>query len=253
MRELGLNERQQTQFNQVDPGYLAATLRWLEEPAHRMLNYGAAGYPERLAQIDDAPLFLLIEGDPQALLRPQLAMVGSRQFSHYGERWANYFAEELARCGFTITSGLAIGIDGICHRAALAAGGCTVAVLGSGLANVYPRRHRRLAEQIVEQGGAVISDHLVTDLPLADHFPRRNRIISGLSQGVLVIEASLRSGTLVTARYALEQGREVFALPGPLGNPMSEGTHWLINRARTWSPGLKISQNCWEAAFTGCH
>lgn len=134
------------------------------------------------AQIDDAPLFLLIEGDPQALLRPQLAMVGSRQFSHYGERWANYFAEELARCGFTITSGLAIGIDGICHRAALAAGGCTVAVLGSGLANVYPRRHRRLAEQIVEQGGAVISDHLVTDLPLADHFPRRNRIISGLSQ-----------------------------------------------------------------------
>ena len=121
MRELGLNERQQTQFNRVDPGYLAATLRWLEEPAHRMLNYGAAGYPERLPR-STMPLFLLIEGDPQALLRPQLAMVGSRQFSHYGERWANYFAEELARCGFTITSGLAIGIDGICHRAALAAG-----------------------------------------------------------------------------------------------------------------------------------
>ncbi|HGE8328162.1 TPA: DNA-protecting protein DprA [Serratia marcescens] len=239
LHELGLDERQQTQFNQVDPGYLAATLRWLEEPAHRMLNYGAAGYPERLAQIDDAPLFLLIEGDPQALLRPQLAMVGSRQFSHYGERWANYFAEELARCGFTITSGLAIGIDGICHRAALAVGGCTVAVLGSGLANVYPRRHRRLAEHIVEQGGAVISDHLVTDLPLADHFPRRNRIISGLSQGVLVIEASLRSGTLVTARYALEQGREVFALPGPLGNPMSEGTHWLIQQGAHLVTGPK--------------
>lgn len=122
LHELGLNERQQTQFNQLDPGYLSASLRWLELPAHRMLNYGAAGYPERLAQIDDAPLFLLIEGDPQALSHPQLAMVGSRQFSHYGERWAHHFAEELARCGFTITSGLAIGIDGICHRAALAAG-----------------------------------------------------------------------------------------------------------------------------------
>ncbi|HAT5001143.1 DNA-protecting protein DprA [Serratia marcescens] len=239
LRELGLNERQRAQFNQTDPGYLAATLRWLEVPAHRMLNYAAAGYPECLAQIDDAPLFLLIDGDPQALLRPQLAMVGSRQFSHYGERWANHFAEELARCGFTITSGLAIGIDGICHRAALAAGGCTIAVLGSGLANIYPRRHRQLAEQIVEQGGAVISDHLVTDLPLADHFPRRNRIISGLSQGVLVIEASLRSGTLVTARYALEQGREVFALPGPLGNPMSEGTHWLIQQGAHLVTGPK--------------
>lgn len=239
LRELGLNERQRAQFNRADPGYLTATLHWLEKPAHLMVNYGALGYPDRLAQIDDAPLFLLIEGDPQALLQPQLAMVGSRQFSHYGERWANHFAAELARCGFAITSGLAIGIDGICHRAALAAGGCTVAVLGSGLANIYPRRHRRLAEQIVEQGGAVVSDHLVTDLPLADHFPRRNRIISGLSLGVLVIEASLRSGTLVTARYALEQGREVFALPGPLGNPMSEGTHWLIQQGAHLVTGPK--------------
>ncbi|CAI1182548.1 DNA-protecting protein DprA [Serratia entomophila] len=239
LRELGLNGRQCAQFQQADPRYLAATLRWLEQAGCRMLTYGEAGYPERLSNIDDAPLWLLVQGNPQALLQPQIAMVGSRQFSHYGERWAQYFAGELTHCGFTVTSGLAIGIDGICHRAALAAEGCTVAVLGCGLANVYPRRHRRLAEQIVEQGGAVISDHLVTDLPLADHFPRRNRIISGLSLGVLVIEASLRSGTLITARYALEQGREVFALPGPLGSPMSEGTHWLIQQGAYLVTGPK--------------
>lgn len=187
LRELGLNDRQRAQFLQADPQYLAATLRWLEQTGCRMLSYGEAGYPERLSHIDDAPLWLLVQGNPQALLQPQIAMVGSRRFSHYGERWARYFAGELTHCGFTVTSGLAIGIDGICHRAALEAEGCTVAVLGSGLANVYPRRHRRLAEQIVDQGGAVISEHLVTDLPLADHFPRRNRIISGLSLGVLVL------------------------------------------------------------------
>jgi len=125
---------------------------------------------------------------------------------------------------------LFIGIDGICYHAALAVSACTVVVLGSGSANVYPCQHRRFAEQIVEQGGAVVSDHLVTDLPLAAHFPRCNRIISGLSLGVLVIEASLRSGTLITARYELEQGREVLALPGALGNPMREDTHWLIQQ-----------------------
>ncbi|MBQ0954892.1 DNA-protecting protein DprA [Serratia symbiotica] len=230
LREIGLNDRQQAQFQQADARYLASTLRWLEQVGCQMLLYGEVGYPERLKHINDAPLLLLVQGNPQVLQQPQIAMVGSRQFSHYGEHWGRYFAGELTYCGLTITSGLAIGIDGICHRAALAASGCTVAVLGSGLANVYPRQHRRLAEQIVEQGGAVVSDHLVTDLPLAAHFPRRNRIISGLSLGVLVIEASLHSGTLITARYALEQGREVFALPGALGNPMSEGTHWLIQQ-----------------------
>jgi DNA processing protein len=230
LRELGLNDRQRTQFRQVDPRYLAATLTWLEQPGNLMWVYGEVGYPERLLPIDDAPLLLLAKGNPDAVQQPQIAMVGSRQFSHYGEHWANYFATGLVHCGFTITSGLALGIDSICHRAALAAEGGTVAVLGSGLANIYPRRHQRLAEQIVESGGALVSEYLATDLPMPDHFPRRNRIISGLSLGVVVIEASLRSGTLITARYALEQGREVFALPGALGNPMSEGTHWLIQQ-----------------------
>lgn len=239
LRSLGLNDRQQAQFRQVDSRYLAATLTWLEQPDSVLLTYGEAGYPEQLLPVDDAPLILLVKGNPEALLQPQIAMVGSRQFSHYGEHWGSYFATGLVNCGFTITSGLAIGIDGICHRAALAAEGKTVAVLGSGLANIYPRRHCRLAEQIVEHGGAIISEYLVTDLPMADHFPRRNRIISGLSLGVVVIEASLRSGTLITARYALEQGREVFALPGALGNPMSEGTHWLIQQGAYLVTGPK--------------
>jgi DNA processing protein len=236
-RELGLNERQQAQFRQADPRYLAATLAWLEQPGNLMWVYGEVGY--LLLPIDDAPLLLLVKGNPAAAQQPQIAMVGSRQFSHYGEHWANYFATGLVHCGFTITSGLALGIDSICHRAALAAEGGTVAVLGSGLDNIYPRRHRRLAERIVENGGALISEYLVTDLPMPDHFPRRNRIISGLSLGVVVIEASLRSGTLITARYALEQGREVFALPGALGNPMSEGTHWLIQQGAYLVTGPK--------------
>ncbi|QGH60987.1 DNA-protecting protein DprA [Serratia proteamaculans] len=239
LRELGLNDRQQAQFRQVDPRYLAATLAWLEQPGNLMWVYGEVGYPELLLPIDDAPLLLLVKGNPAAAQQPQIAMVGSRQFSHYGEHWANYFATGLVHCGFTITSGLALGIDSICHRAALAAEGGTVAVLGSGLDNIYPRRHRRLAERIVENGGALISECLVTDLPMPDHFPRRNRIISGLSLGVVVIEASLRSGTLITARYALEQGREVFALPGALGNPMSEGTHWLIQQGAYLVTGPK--------------
>lgn len=239
LRELGLNHRQQAQFRQANPCHLAATLTWLELPGNALWIYGEADYPERLLTIDDAPLLLMVAGNPEAVRQPQIAMVGSRQFSPYGEHWASYFATGLVHCGFTITSGLAMGIDSICHRAALAAEGGTVAVLGSGLANVYPRQHRRLAERIIEGGGALVSEYLVTDLPMPDHFPRRNRIISGLSLGVVVIEASLRSGTLITARYALEQGREIFALPGALGNPMSEGTHWLIQQGAYLVTGPK--------------
>lgn len=239
LEPLGLNSQQHKQFQRGHGKYLKATLKWLELPGNQLVRYGGPGYPELLAHIDDAPLLLMVQGDVGVLQRPQIAMVGSRQFSHYGEHWGSYFANGLVHCGFAITSGLAIGIDGICHRAALEAEGVTIAVLGSGLANIYPRRHRRLAEQIIEQGGAVVSEHLATDLPLAAHFPRRNRIISGLSVGVVVIEASLRSGSLITARYALEQGREVFALPGALGNPMSEGSHWLIQQGASLVTGPK--------------
>lgn len=230
LRSLGLNTKQCKQFSQLEARYVATTLAWLEHPDHSMLIFGTPGYPPRLTQLIDAPFLLLVAGNPEALQLPQIAIVGSRQFSHYGERWGAYFSGELVHCGYAVTSGLALGIDGICHRATLEAQGTTIAVLGSGLSNVYPRRHRRLAAQIVEQNGALVSEYLVTALPLREHFPRRNRIISGLSLGVLVVEASLRSGSLITARLALEQGREVFALPGALGNPMSEGTHWLIQQ-----------------------
>lgn len=143
------------------------------------------------------------------------------------------FCESLAVKGVTITSGLARGVDGVAHKAALNANGKSVAVLGNGLGSIHPRRHTRLAEGLIDAGGALVSEFPLATLPLPHHFPRRNRIISGLSKGVLVVEAALRSGSLVTARCALEQGRDVFALPGPIGSPGSEGPHWLIKQGAT--------------------
>ncbi|AJI95746.1 DNA protecting protein DprA [Yersinia ruckeri] len=226
----GLSERQCQQFLTVNPRHIAATLSWLDQPEHHLLIYGQPGYPTQLMAISSAPLMLFVSGAKEALAMPQIAMVGSRNFSHYGERWGRLFSTELAQSGVVITSGLAIGIDGICHQAALHGGGRTIAVLGSGLANIYPKRHGRLAQEIVAEGGALVSEFLSTALPIATHFPRRNRIISGLSAGVIVVEATRKSGSLITARYALEQGRDIFALPGPLGSAGSEGTHWLIQQ-----------------------
>ncbi|EGY28425.1 DNA protecting protein DprA [Candidatus Regiella insecticola 5.15] len=227
---VGLDESQSRQFIHASTHYIAATLAWLEHPDHHMLIYGYPTYPQRLSHISSAPLLLFITGDVSVVSQLQIAMVGSRNFSHYGERWARYFTEKLIEQGLVITSGLATGIDGICHHSALSVQGKTIAVLGSGLENIYPRHHYGLAHRIVEQGGALVSEFLVTSPPLATHFPRRNRIISGLSAAVVVVEASLKSGSLITARYALEQGRDVFALPGPLGSPTSAGVHWLIQQ-----------------------
>ncbi|WP_342221691.1 DNA-protecting protein DprA [Candidatus Fukatsuia endosymbiont of Tuberolachnus salignus] len=226
----GLNKLQAQQFIGANDQYIASTLAWLEDPSHHMLIYGHLDYPERLSHISSAPLLLFVTGNIAAISRPQVAMVGSRSFSHYGRRWARYFASELVQHGLAITSGLALGIDAICHQSALYSQGETIAVLGSGLKNIYPHQHDELAHRIVEQGGALVSEFLVTSSPLATHFPRRNRIISGLSSAVVVVEASLKSGSLITARYALEQGRDVFALPGPLDSPTSDGVHWLIQQ-----------------------
>ena len=227
----GLSEQQIQQFHHLPSQQIAATEAWLNGSAsHHLLTALDDNYPDALREIHRFPALLYIQGDPALLSSVQLAMVGSRHCSHYGRRWGEWFGQQLAQSGLTITSGLARGIDGIAHRAALDVEGKTVAVLGSGLQRLYPKHHRALAEEIVEKGGAVISEFPLTMPPQAINFPRRNRIISGLSRGVLVVEATIKSGSLVTARYALEQNRNVYALPGALGNPGSAGTHWLIQQ-----------------------
>lgn len=231
--EKGLTRRQKEKFLSFSPRELDRSMAWLAGQDHHLICADNALYPEQLRAIADYPGALFVKGDPSVLSSLQLAVVGSRSHSWYGERWGKVLCEQLAQAGLTITSGLACGIDGIAHRAALNVKGKSVAVLGNGLADVYPRRHSSLAMHLVESGGAVISEFSLATPPWPGNFPRRNRIISGLSQGVFVIEAMIRSGSLVTAKCALEQGREVFALPGAIGNPGSEGPHWLIKQGAT--------------------
>jgi DNA processing protein len=208
----------------------AASLVWLEASGHHLLMWDDPVYPGLLEELPDAPPLLFIEGDPGLLERPQLAMVGSRRASRPGLDNATAFARSLARGGFVITSGLALGIDGAAHQGALDVGGKTIAVLGTGLQCLYPRRHLGLAARIVEGGGAVVSELPLDCPPQAANFPRRNRIISGLSLGVLVVEASPSSGSLITARLAAEQGREVYAIPGSIHHPGARGCHQLIRQ-----------------------
>lgn len=211
----------------------AAALRWLEEPGQQLLMWDDPRYPALLAELADAPPLLFVAGDSGVLELPQLAMVGSRRASGPGLDNARAFARSLAAGGFVITSGLALGIDGAAHQGALDGGGKTVAVLGTGLQCLYPRRHERLARQIAEQGGALVSELPLDCPPQASNFPRRNRIISGLSLGVLVVEASPSSGSLITARLAAEQGREVYAIPGSIHHPGARGCHQLIRDGAT--------------------
>ncbi|WP_029685276.1 DNA-protecting protein DprA [Tatumella saanichensis] len=230
LRALGLNSLQCQQFSRVSPQQISFTRQWLEGDKRYLITLGDEYYPLQLAEAGTCPFSLFIEGDPSLLSLPQLAVVGSRQSTRYGEHWGEVFASALAVSGLVITSGLAYGIDAVAHRAALACGGRTLAVLGSGLHHLYPSRHRSLAREIIDSGGTVISEFPLNAPPRAAHFPRRNRIISGLSLGVLVVEATLKSGSLITARYALEQNRNIYALPGPLGKAESEGSHWLIKQ-----------------------
>ncbi|MFA7632622.1 MAG: DNA-processing protein DprA [Thiohalomonadaceae bacterium] len=185
-------------------------------------------YPPLLAQIHDAPLVLFVHGPIELLTTPQLAIVGSRNPSRLGEETAEQFAHTLAASGLTITSGLALGIDAAAHRGALAGKGQTIAVFGTGPDRIYPASHRDLAHAIVDAGSVLLSEYAPGTPPLPAHFPRRNRIISGLALGTLVVEAALRSGSLLTARSATEQGREVFAIPGSIHSPLSRGCHHLI-------------------------
>ena len=203
-------------------------LGWLRGgPARSILTLDDGRYPPQLREIASPPPVLFALGDPAALGTLQIAIVGSRNPTPGGQRAASEFGAALAACGLTITSGLAIGIDAASHRGAIARGGKTVAVVGTGLDRVYPRRHEALMAEVAG-AGVVVSEFPIGTPPLPANFPRRNRIISGLSAGTLVVEASLRSGSLITAKAALEQGREVFAIPGSIHNPMSRGCHALI-------------------------
>lgn len=208
-------------------------LRWLEQPGQSLLMWDSPDYPALLAELNDAPPLLFVAGDPALLERPQLAVVGSRRASRPGLDTAAAFARSLASGGFVITSGLALGIDGAAHQGALDVGGSTTAVLGTGLQQVYPPRHVGLAARIVEAGGVLVSELPLDCPPQASNFPRRNRIISGLSLGVLVVEASPSSGSLITARLAAEQGREVYAIPGSIHHPAARGCHQLIREGAT--------------------
>jgi DNA processing protein len=203
---------------------------WLARPDRALITFGSRDYPVRLAQLPDAPLALWVEGRERALLSaPQLAIVGSRSPTTDGSRTAEDFARYLSQRGLTITSGLATGIDGASHRGAVAMLGSTVAVLGSGLDIIFPRVHARLAADIAERG-LLVSEYAPGVAPHKLFFPRRNRIIAGLSLGTLVVEATRRSGSLITARLAMDQGREVFAIPGSIHNPLARGCHHLIRQ-----------------------
>ncbi len=216
-------------FRPADPAGIATDLAWLRAaPDRHLVTWGSAAYPTLLARIADAPLVLFVEGKPSVLAQPQLAIVGSRHPTSLGRDTAADFAAHLARAGLAVTSGLALGIDAAAHRGALGAGGPTVAVLGCGLDRVYPPENASLAREIVAQGGALVSDFPVGTPPLKPNFPRRNRLLSGLAVGTLVVEAALRSGSLITARLAADQGREVFAIPGSIHNAVARGCHRLL-------------------------
>jgi DNA processing protein len=206
---------------------VARALQWADAPGHHVITLADECYPRLLLEIADPPPLLYATGLLELLQRPALAVVGSRNATAQGERNAESFAQALSDSGFTIVSGLALGIDTAAHRGGLAGRGSTVAVLGTGIDILYPRRNAQLAEQIATRG-LLLSEFPLGTAPAASNFPRRNRLISGLTQGCLVVEAALASGSLITARAAAEQGREVFALPGSIHSPLSKGCHALI-------------------------
>lgn len=195
-------------------------------------------YPEKLKQIYDPPLVLFTQGNKQLLLEPQIAIVGSRGATPFGRENAFVFAGGLVQQGIVVTSGLALGIDAEAHKGALFNHGKTIAVVATGLDRVYPSRHKTLAHDIVNNDGLIVSEFVPGTVPKAGFFPKRNRIISGMSYGVLVVEATIKSGSLITARCAVEQNREVFAIPSSIKNPQGKGCHWLIKQ------GAKLVEEC---------
>jgi DNA processing protein len=225
--------KQRLAFNQP-PEHLAELTAhaqaWLAEPGHDLLVLGDADYPPRLLATADPPLLLWLQGRRELLGTPSLAIVGSRNPTAQGGDNARAFARALARAGYTIVSGLALGVDAAAHEGALDGQCATIAVVGTGLDQVYPRRNAGLAARILAGGGLIVSEYALGMPVLPANFPRRNRIIAGLSQGCLVVEAAVQSGSLITARLAVEAGREVFAIPGSIHSPQARGCHALIRQ-----------------------
>jgi len=206
---------------------LEATLAWLREPGHDLVAWGDPDFPQPLLEIGDSPPVLYCMGRRELLTQPALAIVGSRNATPQGCADAEAFAVALSAAGLAIVSGLALGIDAAAHRGGLSGAGSSIAVIGTGPDRVYPARNRHLAHEVAERG-LVLSEFALGTPPLKQNFPRRNRVVSGLARGVLVVEATLSSGSLITARLAGDQGREVFALPGSIHSPFSKGAHKLI-------------------------
>ena len=229
LREAGLSEKKAHAISMPDDKALSSALTWLDQDAHFLIGFGGNGYPEMFTQIPGPPLPLYVNGDIDTLHLPTLAIVGSRNPTRGGLRNAVEFSAYLAKSGFSIVSGLALGIDTAAHRGALQVKGKTVAFLGHGIDRVYPAANRELAHAITARG-ALVSEYPLGAAPDKRHFPERNRLISGLSLGTIVVEAARRSGSLITARLAAEQGREVFALPGSIHNPLARGCHELLRQ-----------------------
>ncbi len=212
-----------------DEATLEPVARWLEDPRNSIVTLADPDYPQALLQIPDPPLLLYVKGRRELLNHPALAIVGSRNATAQGLSNAEAFAQAASTAGLCIVSGMAHGIDAAAHRGGLRGQGASIGVVGTGLDKVYPAANRELAHQLAQEG-ALISEFSLGTPPLAANFPRRNRIISGLSLGCLVVEASLHSGSLITARMALEQGREVFAIPASIHSPQAKGCHYLIKQ-----------------------
>jgi DNA processing protein len=216
-------------LSQADAGPIAAALQWAAADGHAVLTLADADYPQALLETPDPPALLYLRGRRELLARPGLAMVGSRSATPQGVSNAEQFARAFSSAGLTIVSGLALGIDAAAHRGGLDAPGSTIAVLGTGADILYPQRNRELGERIARDG-LILSEFPLGTPPNAGNFPRRNRVIAGLARGCLVVEAALASGSLITARLAAEQGREVFAIPGSIHSPHSKGCHALIKQ-----------------------
>ncbi len=228
--DAGLNQNQAQSLLGGDiDARIERTLDWAGEENHHIIALSSSEYPKRLRELHDAPIVLYAIGDKEVLSTAQLAIIGSRKPTPSSARTAHEFAKSIAQRGVSITSGLALGIDAEAHRGCLQADGLTIAVAATGLDRIYPAKHRNLALEIIKKG-AMVSEFPLGTTPQAAYFPRRNRIISGLSIGVLVVEAAVHSGSLTTARHAIEQGREVMAMPGSIHNPLARGCHRLIRQ-----------------------